>query len=93
MTHVPKVAEFFISICIEIELLPSVVVFSWFVLVLESLFTFHGLSTQNFRPFRLLTKLKLSQNKKDPNDVTAALFSVVFLLLAAEKKTPKTGQL
>ena len=52
LTHVPKVVELVISICIEIELLPSVVVFSLFVLVLESLFTFHGLSTQNFRPFR-----------------------------------------
>ena len=37
--------------------------------------------------------LKSSQNKKDLNDVTAAPFSVFFLLLAAEKKTPKTGQL
>ena len=34
--------------------------------------------------------LKLSRNK---NDITAALFLVVFLLLAAEKKTQKTGQL
>ena len=30
---------------------------------------------------------------KDLNDVIAALFSVAFLLLAAEKKTQKTGQL
>ena len=37
--------------------------------------------------------LKLSRNKKDLNDVTAAPFLVFFLLLAAEKKTPKTGQL
>ena len=38
--------------------------------------------------------IQSSQNKKDPNDVTAALFSMFFfLLLAAEKKTPKTGQL
>ena len=35
--------------------------------------------------------LKLSQNKKDLNDVTAALYLVCFLLLAAEKKTPKWG--
>ena len=35
--------------------------------------------------------LKLSPNK-DLNDITAALLWVVFLLLAAEKKTPKTGQ-
>ena len=39
------------------------------------------------------TLLKSSRNKKDLNDVTAAPFSVVFLLLAAEKKTPKMGQL
>ena len=37
--------------------------------------------------------LKSSRNKKDLNDVTAAPFLVFFLLLAAEKKTPKTGQL
>ena len=37
--------------------------------------------------------LKSSRNKKDLKDVTAAPFSVFFLLLAAEKKTPKTGQL
>ena len=37
--------------------------------------------------------LKSSRNKKDLNDVTAAQFSVFFLLLAAEKKTLKTGQL
>ena len=37
--------------------------------------------------------LKLLQNKKNLNDVTAARFLVFFLLLAAEKKTPKTGQL
>ena len=37
--------------------------------------------------------LKSSQNKKDLNDVTAAPFSVFFLLLAAEENTPKTGQL
>ena len=36
--------------------------------------------------------LKLSRNKKDLNDVTAAPFLVFFLLLAVEKKTPKTGQ-
>ena len=40
-----------------------------------------------------LKLLKSLQNKKDLNDVTAAPFSVVFLLLAAEKKIPKTGQL
>ena len=39
------------------------------------------------------TVLKSSRNKKDLNDVTAVLFSVCFLLLAAEKKTPKMGQL
>ena len=37
--------------------------------------------------------LKLSRNKKDLNDVTAAPFSVFFLLLVAEKKTPKMEQL
>ena len=37
--------------------------------------------------------LKLSRNKKDLNDVTAAPFSVFFLLLVAEKKTPKMGKL
>ena len=41
----------------------------------------------------VLKHLKLSRNKKDLNDVTAAPFLVVFLLLAAEKKAPKTGQL
>ena len=41
----------------------------------------------------ILFALKSSRNKKDLNDVTAAPFSVFFLLLAAEKKTPKTGQL
>ena len=40
-----------------------------------------------------LALLKLSQNKKDLNDVTAARFLVFVLLLAAEKKTPKNGQL
>ena len=42
---------------------------------------------------RFLKFLKLSQNKKDLNDVTAVLFSVLSLLLAAEKKTPKTKEL
>ena len=37
--------------------------------------------------------LKSSQNKKELNDVTAVQFTGVFLLLAAEKKTPKTEQL
>ena len=37
--------------------------------------------------------IKLSRNKKDLNDVTAAPFLVGFLLLAAEKKTLKAGQL
>ena len=37
--------------------------------------------------------VKSSQNKKDLNEVTAAPVSVCFLLLAAEKKTLKTGQL
>ena len=37
--------------------------------------------------------LKLSRNKKDLNDVTAAPFLVFFLLLVAEKKTPKMGKL
>ena len=41
----------------------------------------------------LLGRLKSSGNKKDLNDVTAVPFSVFFLLMAAEKKTPKTGQL
>ena len=40
-----------------------------------------------------LLLLKSSRNKKDLNDVTAAPFLVVFLLLAAEKKTSKMGQL
>ena len=35
--------------------------------------------------------LKLSQNKKGLNDVTDTPFSVIFLLLAAEKKTGKRG--
>ena len=38
--------------------------------------------------------LKLSRNKKDTNDITAAPFSVSFSQLpAAKKKPPKTGQL
>ena len=37
--------------------------------------------------------LKSLRNKKDLNDITAARFLVCFLLLAAEKKTPKKGQL
>ena len=40
-----------------------------------------------------IVALKLSRNKKDLNDVTAALFLMFSLLLVAEKKTPKTGQL
>ena len=36
--------------------------------------------------------LKSSQNK-DLNDITDAWFLVLFLLLAGEKKTPKSGQL
>ena len=44
-------------------------------------------------PKQIITFLKSSRNKKDLNDITAALFSVFFLLLAAEKNTPKTGQL
>ena len=39
------------------------------------------------------SKLNSSQNKKDLNAVIAAHFLVFFLLLAAQKKTPKTGQL
>ena len=39
---------------------------------------------------RVLEIIKSSRNKKDLNDVT--VFGV-FLLLAAKKKTPKTGQL
>ena len=39
------------------------------------------------------THLKSSRNKKDLNDVTAALFSVSFSQLPAAKKTLKTGQL
>ena len=35
--------------------------------------------------------LKLSRNKKDHNDVTAAPFSVFFLLLVAEKRHQKWG--
>ena len=43
---------------------------------------------------KTLHDLNLSSgNKKDLNDVTAAPFLVFFLLLAAERKTPKTGQL
>ena len=41
----------------------------------------------------LIHPLKSSQNKKDVEDLTAAPFSVFYFLLAAEKKTPKTGQL
>ena len=37
--------------------------------------------------------VKLSRNRKDLNEITAARFSVFFLLLATEKKTPKMGQL
>ena len=37
--------------------------------------------------------LKMSQNKKDLNDVTAAPFLVSFSQLPAAIKTPKTGQL
>ena len=36
---------------------------------------------------------KSSQNKEGLNDVTAAPFLVFFLLLAAEKKASKIGQL
>ena len=42
---------------------------------------------------KTLKLLKSSRNKKDLNDVIAAPFSVCVLLLAAETKTPKTGQL
>ena len=38
-------------------------------------------------------KILKSSRHKDPNDVTAARFLVLFLLLAGEKKTPKTGWL
>ena len=41
----------------------------------------------------VLDLLKSSRNKKDLYDVTAAQFLVFFLLLIAEKKTPKTVQL
>ena len=41
----------------------------------------------------LQKKLKLSQNKKNINDITAAPFSMFWLLLAVEKKTPKTRQM
>ena len=34
----------------------------------------------------------MSRNKKDLNDITAALFSVGFLLLAAEKTKNKNGE-
>ena len=37
--------------------------------------------------------IKSLRNKKGLNDVTATPFSACFLLLAAEKKTMKTGQL
>ena len=37
--------------------------------------------------------LKLSQNKKDLNDITAALFLLSFSQLPAAKNTLKTGQL
>jgi hypothetical protein len=55
-------------------------------------------NVKNFKsPFHALQQfqgLKLSQNKKDLTDITAAPFLVLFfLMLAAEKKTPKTGQL
>ena len=36
---------------------------------------------------------KVSRNKKDLDDITAAPFFGVFLLLAAEKKTSETRQL
>ena len=48
--------------------------------------------SKNYDAF-LPSELKSSGNKKGLNDVTAAPFSVVFLQLVAEKKTPKTGQL
>ena len=38
-----------------------------------------------------LATLKLSRNKKDPNDVTAAQFSVSFSQLPAAKKRQKLG--
>ena len=41
----------------------------------------------------LVVVIKSLRNKKGLNDVTAAPFSACFLLLAAEKKTMKTGQL
>ena len=37
------------------------------------------------------SRVKLSQNKKDLNDVTAALFSVSFSQLPAAKKHKKRG--
>ena len=40
-----------------------------------------------------LIKLKSSRNKKDLNDVTAALFLVSFSQLPAAKNIPKIGQL
>ena len=48
-------------------------------------------SASNFKSFSQI--IKLSRIKKDLNDVTAALFLVLILLLAAEEKTSKTGQL
>ena len=43
--------------------------------------------------FVVVVVIKSLRNKKGLNDVTAAPFSACFLLLAAEKKTMKTGQL
>ena len=60
---------------------------------------FNGRTTMNrfikFSPIIISTQiLKSSRNKKDLNDVTAAPFlRWVFMLLEAEKKTPKTRQL
>ena len=53
---------------------------------------FYLLGTLNLL-FSQAKLLKSSRNKKDLNDVTAAPVLVFFLLLEAEKKTLKTGQL
>ena len=52
-----------------------------------------GLDINSKAKSEIYSTVKSLQNKKDLNDVTAAPFSVFFLLLVAEEKTPKTGQL
>ena len=56
-------------------------------------FTVGSVLLSNPCPNFIQILLKSSRNKKDLNDITAALFSVSFSQLPVAKKAPKTGQL